>query len=241
MAAAEVRLGHFLLSDSSMPSPAAVSLLCLLRSTWPLPVPCTGLCSSPDPGDATSAGELYRKLSQKKEKEWEGGSGGGGVSPFFVFFFHLTAGLVRWMYSLTGQTNGKPRERQGCTGRSGGGKTAPMPDYKLLDQISSFPPARRTSSYGWGTDWTKLDWSQATCSVCIPLPSPSLTVEEPAPCPNPLGTIPLTLAPQANAPLPPREVKLQRKSSKKAGQWAARANMRCHKTNMRVSIAGGLD
>lgn len=115
------------------------------------PCPLCWLWSSPDPGEVTSAWERRRKLSQQKEREGE------REFLFFSFLFHLTAGLVRWIYTLRGQTNGKPRERQGCTSRSGGGKTAPLPDCKRLDQISSFLPVRRTSSYSWGTEWIKLE------------------------------------------------------------------------------------
>lgn len=113
------------------------------------PHPLCWLQTSPDPGEVTLACALCRKLCQQKETEgWREGK--RELLFFFFFFslfFHLTARLVRWICSLRGQTNGKPRERQGCTRRSEGGKTAPLPDCKLLDQISSFLPARRTSSY----------------------------------------------------------------------------------------------
>jgi len=68
------------LSDSSLPSPAAVSLLCLLRNTWSLSVPRPGSGARLTQENSLQPGNLTESYSSKRRARERG-------SFFFFFLF----------------------------------------------------------------------------------------------------------------------------------------------------------
>lgn len=129
-----------------------LGLLCLTAhchhqqcfSKDPVVPPCS-LCwlwSSPDPGQVTSACKIWRKLLQQKER--------GSLGSFLSFLPHWWASKVNLL--LERSDNRETQRKAGLRRLGWGGKTVPLADCKFLDQIISFLPARRTSSYSWGTD-----------------------------------------------------------------------------------------